>query len=132
MAINTILAVNEKGISDTIKNLLKDMLEKKLLHAVVLPVEIGKNISITLVNDPGVLKDAHPLAPVMPVTTARLVSRITKTSSPSPDKKIGVVLRSCELRPSSILSNSSSLADNLVLIGLTVTAHIRSGHTRIC
>ncbi len=72
---NNILNVNEKGISDTIKNLLKDMLEKKLLHAVILPLEIRKNISVTLVNDPEMLKDAQPLAPVMPVTTARLVSR---------------------------------------------------------
>jgi formate dehydrogenase subunit beta len=115
---NTILNVNDRGISDTIKNLLKDMLQKKLLHAVILPLEIRKNISVTLVSDPEMLKDAQPLAPVMPVTTARLVSRITKMSSPSSEKKIGVVLRSCELRALiDLVKLKQASLDNLVIIG---------------
>ncbi|MFQ5906073.1 MAG: 4Fe-4S dicluster domain-containing protein, partial [bacterium] len=62
------------------------------------------------------LKSPDPLAPVMPVNSAKLVSRLTIQD---PGEKVGAVLRPCELRAvvELVKLNQASL-EKLVLIGI--------------
>jgi formate dehydrogenase subunit beta len=48
-----------------------------------------------LVTDPNALDQADPLAPVLPINAARAASQLTMTDH---REKLGVVLRSCEIR----------------------------------
>jgi formate dehydrogenase subunit beta len=71
----------------------------------------------TIVSRPEQIQMANPLAPVMPVNAARLVSRITMiTSSP---ERLGVVLRPCELRALvELVKLKQASLENLLLIGV--------------
>ena len=97
---NAILDTGKDGMLESIKGFLKRLLEKELVNAVLVPVELpsGNNVVQTLVSNPEKLNYANPLAPVLPVNSARIVSSITRTGSSQ--RKIAVVLRSCELRGS--------------------------------
>jgi formate dehydrogenase subunit beta len=118
MATDSILKITEKGISDSINEFLKILLAKKLVQAVLLPVELKGKITLALVNKPDILNNARPLAPVMPVSAARMISNMTKVSA-SGDKKTAVVLRSCELRALiELVKLKQASLDNLLLIGI--------------
>ena len=93
-----ILPTGKDGVLAAIRQFLASLLEKKLVDALLVPLELptGDNVVPTIVSRPEQINAANPLAPVMPVNAARLVSRITMVS-PSPDR-LGVVLRPCELR----------------------------------
>jgi formate dehydrogenase (coenzyme F420) beta subunit len=96
MASDILLNINEKGINASLNEFLKAMLDKKLVQAVLVPVELKGKITLALVNRPQMLDAARPFAPVMPVSAARMVSNITRVSAAT--GKIAVVIRSCELR----------------------------------
>ncbi len=119
MESNTILPVGDGGVPGAIKAFLSNLLQNKLVDALFVPLELstGGTIAPTIVTSPDMLKAASPLAPVMPVNSARLVSLITGTSS-SP-KKLGVMLRSCELRALiELVKLKQASLDNLLLIGI--------------
>ncbi|MBT9143025.1 MAG: hypothetical protein DDT29_01424 [Dehalococcoidia bacterium] len=119
MPRNAILKIKDGNLSDTIKDFLKGLLEKKLVEALLVPVELpsGRNVMLTLVTKVEKLEDAKPLAPVMPVNAARIVSTLTKVA-PS-EKRIGVVLRSCELRAlTELVKLKQADLTNLILIGI--------------
>lgn len=104
---------------ESIRQFLKGLLEKELVNAVLVPVELpsGNNVVQTLVSNPDKLSAANPLAPVLPVNSARIVSSITRTGSSQ--RKIAVVLRSCELRAVIELAKLKQVTlDNLLLIGI--------------
>ncbi|MDR3237444.1 MAG: 4Fe-4S dicluster domain-containing protein [Spirochaetia bacterium] len=107
------------GRTRALRNFLKNMLENKILYAVIAPVEINKKITGALVRSPELMDKADPLAPVMPVNMARIVSDITKSAPPSDGKKIGVLLRSCEARAliELVKLNQASL-ENIITIGI--------------
>jgi formate dehydrogenase subunit beta len=71
--------------------------ENQIVDALLVPLEIGQGRSLvqTLVQDPAYLNEANPFSPVMPVNSATLVSQLT---GDKPSQKVGVVLRSCEIR----------------------------------
>jgi formate dehydrogenase subunit beta len=63
------------------------------------------------------LDNANPLAPVMPVNSAKIVSSLTKVAPRK--KKIGLVLRSCELRAlTELVKLKQADLTNLLLIGI--------------
>ena len=104
---------------ESINSFLRSLLEKNLLDALLVPLKLpsGTMVAPALVGNPEMLKDANPLAPVMPVSTARVVSSMTKVA-PS-QKKVGVVLRPCELRALiELVKLKQASLDNLILIGL--------------
>ncbi|MFC2012378.1 Coenzyme F420 hydrogenase/dehydrogenase, beta subunit C-terminal domain [Chloroflexota bacterium] len=104
---------------DTVRGFLRGLLEKGLVDALLIPVELpsGDNVAQTLVTGVEMLESANPLAPVLPVNSARIVSAMTRISSSK--KKIGVVLRPCELRAVVELVKLSQISlENLVLIGI--------------
>ena len=92
------IPIGNQGALGAIRQFLASLLEKKLVDALLVPLELptGDNVVPTIVSSPEQVQAANPLAPVMSVNAARLVSRITMVSS-SPDR-LGVVLRPCELR----------------------------------
>jgi len=116
---NAILDTSKDGMLESIKGFLKGLLEKGIVNAILVPVELpsGNNVVQTLVSNPAKLDSANPLAPVLPVNSARIVSSITRTGSSQ--RKIAVVLRSCELRAVIELAKLKQVTlDNLLIIGI--------------
>jgi formate dehydrogenase subunit beta len=119
MVRNAILDTSKDGMLESIKGFLKGLLEKGIVNAILVPVELpsGNNVVQTLVSNPAKLDSANPLAPVLPVNSARIVSSITRTGSSQ--RKIAVVLRSCELRAVIELAKLKQVTlDNLLIIGI--------------
>lgn len=114
-----ILPAGKQGALGAIRQFLASLLEKKLVDALLVPLELptGDNVVPTIVSRPEQIQAANPLAPVLPVNAARLVSRITLLS-PSPEK-LGVVLRSCELRALvELVKLKQASLEKLLLIGI--------------
>lgn len=112
-------SVRDGGITGAMRQLLKQLLEKRLVDAVLVPLELPSRESVvqSLVTQPEVLDAASPLAPVLPVNTANIVSKITRLASS--EKKIAVVARSCELRALvELVKLKQACLDNIVLIGV--------------
>ena len=82
MPRSAVLEVKGGGLVDSINSFLRNLLEKNLLDALLVPLELpSKNmVAAALVSDQEMLKSANPLAPVMPVSTARIVSNMTKVA----------------------------------------------------
>jgi formate dehydrogenase subunit beta len=114
-----ILPTGNQGALGAIRQFLASIMKNGLLDALLVPLELptGDNVVPTIVSDPEQIKAANPLAPVLPVNAARLVSRITMLS-PSPDR-LGVVLRSCELRALiELVKLKQASLEKLLLIGI--------------
>ncbi|MGB2798418.1 MAG: Coenzyme F420 hydrogenase/dehydrogenase, beta subunit C-terminal domain [Dehalococcoidia bacterium] len=119
MARFAILEVQNGNLIETLNGFWRQLLEKELVDALLIPQELpsGSNVVQTLVSDVQKLESPNPLAPVMPVNSARIISQMTKVT-PSP-KKVGVVLRSCELRALiELVKLKQASLENLVLIGI--------------
>lgn len=104
--------------SGTIHALLRRLLEEGVVDALLVPLRVasGDNTVQTLVRDPRRLTDMDALAPVMPVTTARLVSAITMTGT---KERVGVLMRDCEIRAVvELVKLQQARADNLLIIGM--------------
>ena len=118
MPRNDLLEVKDGDVTGALRGFLKSLLEKGLLDALLVPVAVpsGKNAVQTLVEDIGQIDRCEPLAPVMPVNSAKIVSSLTRTGAPG--KKIGVVLRSCEIRAlQELVKLKQADLTNMVLIG---------------
>ena len=117
--MNTIIKTDKQNRSAALKNFLKTVLEKELLHAIVLPIELNGNLTVALVHDSSVLENAELLSPFMTVNSARLVSNLTKNAAPSGGKKIAVLVRPCEERALlELVKLKQASLENLVLIGI--------------
>ncbi len=93
----SILRVENNDTLETLRGLLRRFLENKMVDALLVPKAhpTGSGFVQTLIRDPKMLVDAHPLAPTMPVQSARIVSNLTLGD---PGGRIGAVVKSCELR----------------------------------
>ena len=119
MEKNTILPVSNGDVLKAIRTFLSSLLQRKLVDALLVPLELPTrdNVVPTIVSNPDRLQAANPLAPVMPLNSARLVSLMTAVS-PSPNK-LGVVLRPCELRALiELVKLKQASLENLILIGV--------------
>jgi formate dehydrogenase subunit beta len=93
--IETTIVV-ETSTKETIQGLLRRMLEGGAVDAWLVPMEgPGGSVAPMLVKDAGALVHADPLAPVLPINAARAASQLTLTGH---REKLGLVLRSCEIR----------------------------------
>lgn len=116
---NFLLAVDEKNANHTLSSFLSRMLADGVVGSVMVPqnTDYGKNVVMTLVKRPAVLKKINPFAPVSPVNGARIVSDLT--FSAAPDEKIGVLLRSCETRALvELVKHNQARLENIVIIGM--------------
>ncbi|MCK4331881.1 MAG: Coenzyme F420 hydrogenase/dehydrogenase, beta subunit C-terminal domain, partial [Dehalococcoidia bacterium] len=119
MSRDAALEVKDGKLAESINTFFRSLLERNLLDALLVPLELPSKSMVTtaLVSNPEMLKDANPLAPVMPVSTARVVSSMTKVA-PS-ERRIGVVLRPCELRALiELVKLKQASLENIVLIGI--------------
>lgn len=119
MAKSVTLTVSGGDVVKSLQQLLKDMLEKKLVDAVLVPLELPSKEGVvqSLVTRSVALDAASPLAPVLPVNTANILSKMTKLASS--EKKVAVVARSCELRALvELVKLRQANLENLVLIGI--------------
>jgi formate dehydrogenase subunit beta len=100
------------------RKFLSELLTNGELDALMVPQDLssGKNVVQTLVKDPSKLEAANPFAFVMPINSARLISKLTDQN---PGKKLGLVIRNCELRAMNELIKLKQINnENLVVIGV--------------
>lgn len=113
------LKTADKGVTGAFQAFLAWVLESQRVDALLVPCRLpsGNSVAQVLVGSPEMLDSASPLAPVMPVSSARIVSDITKVA-PAGDR-LGVLLRPCELRALvELVKLQQARLDNLVLIGI--------------
>jgi len=118
MKTDTILPLKEGDVLGALRGFLGALLENQIIDALLVPLEIGQGRSLaqTLVQDPAYLNGANPLSPIMPVNSATLVSQLT---GDKPSQKVGVVLRSCEIRALiELVKLQQANLDNLTIIGV--------------
>lgn len=119
VARGVLMRVKNRNLRQSINSLLADLLNKGLLEAVLVPQPVPSKDSVvqTLVTEPEKLEGANVLAPVLPVSSAQIVSHITRLgASPKP---LGLVMRSCEIRALiELVKLKQASLDNLVTIGI--------------
>jgi formate dehydrogenase (coenzyme F420) beta subunit len=111
--------------------LLQTLLASGLVDAVLVPLRhpaplerspagpAGNGVTPALVADPALLSLADPLAPVLPVNGARLVSLLTQRT---PRPRVAAVLRNCEIRALvELVKLQQASVEGLVLIGVECT-----------
>lgn len=113
-----ILEVKQEKLLQTLNNFFHDLLEKKIVDALLIPQEVpsGKVTLQTLVKDPSKLGKINPLAPVIVVNSAKIISTLAFKDI---GQKIGVVLRPCEIRALVELAKLEQVdMKNLIVIGV--------------
>ena len=112
------LKIKDGDLIGTVNDILKGLLTEGKVSAVLAMQETpsGKSAFPTMVSDPEKL-NSNIFAPLLPVSTGTLVSRITKIRGSK--KPIAVVLRSCELRAlTELVKLHQADLDNITLIGV--------------
>ena len=101
----------------TIQGLLRSLLESGAVDALLVPMALpAGSVAPMLVTDPGALHLADPLAPVLPINAARAAASLTVTGH---KEKLGVVLRSCEIRALvELVKFQQANLDNTLIIGI--------------
>jgi len=119
MAKSATLTVKDGQIRGSINALLKDLLDKQAVEAVLVPLvhPAGNNVVQSLVTNPEYLEQADVFAPVMPVNAGRIIQAMTRLTPAN--KKTAVVMRPCELRALvELVKLRQAQLDNLYLIGI--------------
>lgn len=101
-----------------VRELLTQLLQSNFVQAVLVPKPLadGSAVVQSLVVDPEQLKDATPIAPTMPVQSARILSDLTRTPF---EGRIAAVLKPCELRAAVELAKFLQVdLENVVTIGV--------------
>jgi len=108
----------EDSALETMTAFLRGLLEKGIVDALLVPRHTpgGDNVVQTLFTDPARLEGVDPIAPVLPVNSAKLVSDLTETGAVG---RLGAVLRSCEVRALiELVKLKQASLDNVVLVGV--------------
>ena len=119
MAKRAILEVKEGQAEEALRAFLKKLFDSEVVKALLVPqaVEGGKNVAQSLVTSAESLEGVDPLAPVLPVNSARIVSAMTKMAPPT--RKTAVVLRPCEMRALiELVKLKQASLENLITIGV--------------
>ncbi len=113
----TIIPVENNETLAAVRGFLKRLLEAEVVDALLVPMETPSGaITPALVADPDLLDVANPLAPVMGLNAARVAGHV---SVREPRRRIGVVLRPCELRALvELLKLQQASLDDMVTIGV--------------
>lgn len=116
--IQKVLKVKNLETSKSCNDFLKDIIKTKKVSALLVQQEVpSKKISFpVLITDPEKL-NSDIFSPVLPSSTATIVSRITKIDPPK--EPIGIVMRSCQIRAlvELVKLNQANL-DNIIIIGV--------------
>ena len=112
------LSVKDGHVNDAVNDFLKHLLTSKKVSALLVPQATPekKTPFPVLIADPKKLH-ADVVAPVMPSSTAKILSHMTKVQAPT--TPIGVVLRSCQIKALIELAKlNQAKLDNLIIIGV--------------
>ncbi len=106
-----------QGAGHAVRGLLRSLLDTHTVDALLVPVRVpGGMVAPALVRDPAALDNAAPLAPVMPINAARAAQALTITGH---RQKLGLVLRSCEIRALVELTKfQQAKLENALIIGV--------------
>ncbi|MFH2220274.1 MAG: 4Fe-4S dicluster domain-containing protein [Pseudomonadota bacterium] len=118
MAKTAKINVKDGDLLAALKELFQSILKLEDISAILVPQHLPmKNVVMpTLVSDPAQLDGADPLAPVFPITSAKLVSRLTRKSMGG---KVVAVMRSCELRAFiELVKLKQGRMEDLVVLGI--------------
>ncbi len=109
--------VKDKNILETLNQFFRSLIEKKIVDALLVTQKSqGKGYVQTLVKNPGEINHVNPFAPVLIENSSKLVSYL---SAWEPGQKIGVVLRSCEIRALiELVKFQQASLDKLLIIGV--------------
>lgn len=113
-----ILKVKNGDTVGSVNDLLKELLKSKKVQALLVMQEVpSKAMSFpVLISDPDQL-NSDVFVPILPVSTATIISKITKIESAS--KPIGVVMRSCQIRALvELVKLNQANMENIVIIGV--------------
>ncbi len=93
-----ILLEAKSGIQTSILKFFQDAIEKKFFDAVMMPMKVpsGDSFAWILIKEQDILKDAQPLAPIMPVNAAKALKRYTRKGKGK--FKIAALMKPCEIR----------------------------------
>jgi formate dehydrogenase (coenzyme F420) beta subunit len=105
------------GELKAIQGVLRGLLGQGVVDALLVPMTLpGGSVAPMLVSDPAALDRADPLAPVLPINAARAASNLTLTDH---REKLGVVLRSCEIRALvELVKFQQAKLDNVLIVGI--------------
>jgi formate dehydrogenase subunit beta len=129
--MRTTIPVENRGTLSATQGFLRGLLETGAVEALLVPMRTpGGAVTPALVSDPEQLAAADPLAPVLPGNAATLAGKL---SIREPRVKVGVVLRSCELRALiELVKLQQASTDDLTLIAVDCagTFEVASGEWR--
>lgn len=113
-----IITVKDNNVEASINDFLKHLLSSGKIHALLVPQHTPskKVVFPVLISDPKKLH-ADVIAPILPISTASMVSKMTKVQPPQ--KPVGVVMRACQIRALIELTKlNQAKLDNIVIIGV--------------
>jgi len=115
--MRTVIPVENNDTLAALRGFLRRLLEEQVVDALLLPMETpAGSITPALVADPNLLDAANPLAPVMGLNAARVAGHV---SVREPRGRVGVVLRSCEMRALvELVKLQQASLDDLVTISI--------------
>lgn len=117
MKVEAVLKVEKGDILGAARSFLGKLLAEGLVEYLLVPLEIshGRTLAQTLVKERAHLDRANPFSPVLPVNSASIVSQLTIDK---PGKKLGAVLKPCEIRALvELVKLGQASLENLVIIG---------------
>jgi formate dehydrogenase (coenzyme F420) beta subunit len=106
----------EGDLNAAVAGFLKTALEKGVVDAVLLPMEVpsGDSYAWILMKDPALVDDARAMAPVMPVQGARALRSLTRKGEGS--LRVLALMRPCEVRAARELAKLGQVkTGNLIL-----------------
>jgi len=118
MAKQATIKVKEGRTEEAILGFLKSLLEKGVVEDILVPKALPSKEGFvqTLIHDAPMLDGACALAPTMPVQSARVISNLSVKNL---ERKVGVVLKSCEIRAVvELIKFLQVKPENLTLIGI--------------
>jgi len=108
------LDVKNKKITESLNDFLSRLLEHKVVDVLLIPQRLAKSTVQTVIEDREKIKDADPLAPVIPVNSSIIAANLTRTTL---NKKVGIILRPCEIRAFlELVKLNQAHLDNVVII----------------
>jgi len=113
-----VLKIKDNDVVGSTNDFLRTLLSAGKIQALLVPQNTpSKKVAFpVLISDPKKLH-ADIFSPVLPTSTASIVSKLTKVAPPS--KLVGVVMRSCQIRAliELVKLNQANLS-NIVIIGV--------------
>ncbi|MDI6795366.1 MAG: hypothetical protein QMD09_00385, partial [Desulfatibacillaceae bacterium] len=116
MARTATIDAPNKDISLGIKNFLGQLLKSGLAEAVLVPLRQPKSTTVMpgLVTDIDALEQVDLLAPVAPLSSARMAARLTRRPAGRP---VAAVLRPCEVRAFiELVKFNQAKADDILIV----------------